>query len=179
MRRLHKIVREKKTRLEKINERKKKLEDSLHGSGEYIFRNNHKGDYTLTKTSLDGKKSIPPKGEFKGDSYFLRFVKSHDLTLVSVLKEESKIETNEEVIEINESIINKEEEGKPMNEEKLILDQPEMITEEGVVEHVAVERPSVDTKKKEFFNKKKLENVKNKKALINEDPAGSIEVIND
>lgn len=68
----------------------------------------------------------------------------------------------------------KQAEEKAMNEQKLILDQPETVTTKGVVEHVVVEPVSVAPPKK-VVETKKIQGTED--VLLNEDPMAGIEII--
>jgi hypothetical protein len=74
------------TREEKIQKR----ENSFKGTGLYIYENNTDGYLTLPKPASDGRKVIPPRGKFNGDSYFMQLVKppSNLLRFMEEIKEE-------------------------------------------------------------------------------------------
>jgi len=107
----------------------------------------------LPKLSLDGKKIIGPHKVFRGTDFFLKMVKQNELKLIQV------IDTGE---------------NKVMNENKLILDQPDMVKSTGKVEHVQVSKPNVQLNDS---NNNKSENQES--VLLTEDPSGSIEIIID
>lgn len=96
----------------------------------YIFENNKTWDYSLPKKSLCGRKIIPPRGRFKGDEYFLQFVRSGDIKLVEAIA--PKVNPPESVNKLNENT----NQGDKM--EKLILDQPDKVTVQGKTESVVV-----------------------------------------
>jgi hypothetical protein len=109
----------------------------------------------LIKTAADGKtKEVPPNGTWEGDDYFMEHVKRGEAVCVKEL-------------------VSPMAEDQKMNEEKLILDQPEKVTTKGPVEHVIVEptqplneNPSDPT-------------AKPKDKLLNEDPMAGVTIITD
>jgi len=109
--------------MERMQRRQQIIADRLKGTGKFIYRNNTRGELTLPKPSLDGKKTVPPKGEWLGDDYFMALVKTHDATLVREV-----------------------EERKTVSETKLILDQPPTVTSSGQVEHVVTPKQLTETK---------------------------------
>lgn len=128
-------------------------QNNLNGTGVYIFQNITNGDFMLPKRSMEGKNLVRAKEQFKGDSYFMRFIGPPNNLLKMIRRiEETKTEVN------------------TMTDNKLILDQPDQITSEGKIEHVVA-----DTKKaiiKENDANKNQENV-----LINESPVDGLEII--
>lgn len=111
---------------------------AFESTGRYLFVNNTKSDVLLP--SKIGKKSIRLGigGQFEGDSYYLQFVPT--------------------IIKILENLEQKEEEIVP---EKLILDQPDTIKEEGKVEHVVVSPKKLE---------EQLTEEPQKEILLNEKP---------
>lgn len=95
----------------------------------YIFQNHKKHDFSLPKKSLCGKQLIGPNGKFKGDAYFLMFVKNGELRIHEVLESQPPAKPLTESTEVNM--------------EKLILDQPEKFTTQGKTEQVVVDDPQV------------------------------------
>jgi len=128
--------------------------DGLSGKGIYIFENNLKSDFMLPKYSLDGKKIIGPHKNFRGDSYFLSLVRTGELKLIKCIDNG---------------------EAQIMNENKLILDQPDIVKSSGKVEHVEVSKPNVPLNDSNTNQPKETQD----KVLLTEDPVGSIEVIID
>lgn len=129
---------------------KKKLSQSLAGSGRYLYRNNTSGGLMLPKPDLGGSRNVPFKGTFIGDSYFMAMVNTHELRLVQELEAPK---------------------GAIMNEQTLILDQPPTITTDGIVEH-QVKEVLMD-KKKKLNEKKTLDS----DVLLNEDPLQGVEIL--
>lgn len=146
------IYRRKKTRqnrYERDAENRRVMESRSTGKGCYIYRNRSQtGSLTLPKPSLDGEKVIPPGETWKGDDYFMYMVNNHEATLVEAIST-----------------------GAEPMENKLILDQPEQVTEAGKVEHVEVDQPLIEAQPSED---KKPEEV-----LLNEDPLDGVEIILD
>jgi hypothetical protein len=108
-------------RLEKKEVRSQMLENALHGEGLYLYRNNTNADLTLPRPTKSGIRSVGAGKEFQGDNYYMQLVRSGMLRLV---KELQSPQQENMLTEVN------------MNEDKLILDQPDMVTEHGKVEHV-------------------------------------------
>lgn len=113
---------------EKKEVRAQQIENALHGEGLYLFRNSTKGDLTLPRPTKSGLRTIGPGKEFQGDSYYMQLVKQGHCRLI---KEIQSPEQQQAVL--NEANM----------EEKLILDQPDIITEQGKVEHVVPKTPPV------------------------------------
>lgn len=117
------------SRYEAISEQHRKLREATAGNGLFVYRNrsNH-ASLKLPKPCKDGRIEIPPNGEFEGDDYFDMLVKNNAAVLVRT------VEIKKESVMLNES--------------KLILDQPEIVTTNGTVEHVVVDEMPVSEKKK-------------------------------
>jgi hypothetical protein len=140
---------QKMTRFEKRDLHSKILEESLHGEGLYIYENRSaEADLTLPKPTKSGKRIIGPKEQFQGDNYFMQLVRTGNLRFIK---------------EIQAPINLKE---VKMNEEKLILDQPETVTTEGTIERVAPASKPIPVAPLSENGKIKSENP----VLINEDP---------
>lgn len=142
---------------------KQKREDMYKGYGIYIFENITNADLLLPKPTLGGQKMIPPKTKFRGDSFFMTLVKNRSLRLVEVIQSEEAVKKqNESVNSLGDNMQN-----------KLLLDQPDTVTNSGKIEHVQVETcPTNNCKINEEEEQKK-------NVLLVEDPVGSIEIIND
>lgn len=77
------------TRVEKKEFLKKSAQDALRGSGRFVFQNRLSTDFTMPKAHF-GKKTMVHAGEkFEGDSYFMQFVKTGELRLVSIIEPEN------------------------------------------------------------------------------------------
>ena len=148
-------------RFERAEQRKLKIADSLRGEGVYVFENNTKGDLQLAKPPIKGGMKIGnmtliPRGpgkhaQFEGDSYFMSLVRDNTLRLI-------------------ETLISPEEQRKNMQEQKLLLNQPDRVTAKGTVEHV------VPPQSQQQLNEG-LPVTKNADVLINEDPMAGVEII--
>lgn len=140
------MKRRKLTKEEKLKIR----ENNFSGSGHYIYENKTTGYLTLPKPARDGRKVIPPSGRFEGDSYFMSLVRHpHNLLkYVEEVKQEEKV-----------------------SEKKLILDQPDMVTAKGTVEHVVDDSTQIQRMNDSVENGKKPD------VLLNESPVDGVEII--
>ena len=131
----------------------KNKKNDFSGKGVYIYENNTNADLMLPKLNMDNKKFVGPHKIFKGDSYFLRLVRTNELKLIQV------IDNGEE---------------KPMNENKLILDQPDIVKSAGKIEHVQTSSnvPMNDSKNNLIDDPDEKKDI-----LLNENPSGSIEIV--
>ena len=140
----------------KINQKNKFIQD-MSGSGVFVYENNTDADLNLPKPTSTGTRSIGPRKRFQGDSYYLTWVGS-PMNLLRFIEE--IVPKDNPLKTLNESETNK------MNDNKLILDQPEIVTSQGQVEHVVVnESPDQDS------SEKKTE------ILLNESPIEGLEII--
>lgn len=134
----------------------------------YIFENHKSNDFDLPKKSLCGKKLIGPKGTFKGDEYFITFVKTGDLRIKEVLAAPVALPKQDPVP------------VKPLNEttevkmEKLILDQPDKFTVKGQTEQVVVNQPKMQN-----LSEITGESTVQEDVLLNENPMAGIQIIKD
>jgi len=140
----------------KINQKNKFIRD-MSGSGVFVYENNTDADLNLPKPTSTGTRTIGPRKRFQGDSYYLTWVGS-PMNLLRFIEE--IVPKDNPLKTLNESETNK------MNDNKLILDQPETVTSQGQVEHVVVnESPDQDS------SEKKTE------ILLNESPIEGLEII--
>ena len=111
----------------------------------------------MPKKSKDGKKWVGPNETWQGDSYFLRMIPK-EAVLIKTLENPKKEEK--------------------MSDDKLLLDQPEMVTTEGQIEHV-VEDQSQKLNEQSTTKKRKVksENKKSKDTLLTEDPTAGVIII--
>lgn len=130
-----------------------KLDSVLNGEGLFVFRNNTSGTLDLPKATVSGQKRIPRNGEWQGDNYYMVLVKRNEARCVRTIL------TPEQTME-----------SKKMAEQKLILDQPDQITEAGKVEHV-VQKPQIK------LNESTPDVKKTGDILINEDPMSGIDIL--
>lgn len=126
------------------------------GKGYFLYENNTGGTLMLPKATASGVKQIeavdpnrPGSGRFQGDDYFMSLVRNNMLRLIKTLR------TGEE---------------EKMNEEKLILDQPDTITEAGQVEHVAAPKPKQPLHESEGEGEGPV-------VLLNENPMDDVEIL--
>lgn len=129
------------------------------GTGLFLYENNTNGTLMLPKPTESGRKhieianpKIPGSGRFQGDSYFMNLVRSNALKLIQVLR------TPEQ-----------EKKEESMSNQKLILDQPDTVTNEGTIEHVTSNNPSVVV---EVEGQKPQVDV-----LLNENPMDDVEIL--
>lgn len=185
------------TRIESAGVRKEIVAHRQHGDGLYEYRNRTKGDLKLPKQVSKGTfnpdGSVPPNGTWEGDSYFM-FMVPGDASLVRTIidpnpkKPAVEIitpETEPKVVEPDVIILTEQHKQpiakspkkgskKPMTEEKLILDQPDQITEAGKVEHV------VQPKEQQLHEGKPSDDqMAGHDTLITEDPLDGVQVIKD
>jgi len=162
--------------------KKEKMIRLMSGEGVFIYENNTDADLSLPKPSIEGFTKVGPRRRFKGDSYFMTLVKTPIclLKLIEEVKEEAKTEEIIEEIKINhekkeDGLINnkvkkvvrkkkkKTKKGsKPKMKEKLILDQPDVVTEAGKLEQIENEEIQAQEEK-----------------LLTENPSGDIEIISE
>jgi hypothetical protein len=142
----------------------------------YIFENHKNHDFSLPKKSLCGKTMIGPRQRFKGDEYFITFVKTGDIRIVETLAPVNVDNTvqasvSEKVVEPVQVVC---ESSKGDSMEKLILDQPDKVTFDGKQEHLVRETPKVIKDHKVPVSKDNNEEV-----LLTENPMSGIDIIND
>lgn len=117
------------------------------GSGLYLYQNKSPhADLKLPRPTHSGLRQVGPKGQFQGDDYYMQMVRNGELILVEV------IQTPEQQKEIEMA-----------EQQRLILDQPDRVTNEGTVEQVV--EPKKIPKKKLNEDSSKPEDV-----LLNEGP---------
>jgi hypothetical protein len=139
---------------EKAQVRHDQIERAMHGEGLYLFENHTPADLTLPRPTKSGTRVVRSKAQFQGDDYYLQLVRSGHLRLIKEL-------------------LSPEQERAAMQpqEEKLILDQPDTVTDKGKVEHVVDKTPKV----------RKLnegDNDPQEEVLLNESPSGFVIVGN-
>ena len=152
--------RRKLNRLERRVEQKERLARNLAGTGLFVYENNTSGTLTLPKPTTSGKRTIAPKEQFQGDSYFMSLVKPPNNLLKFVREITVNLPETQALVESN------------MNEEKLILDQPDRVTSEGTVEQV-VKKPE----QQKLNDSVQKQPAPPKEMLLTEDPMDGIEII--
>jgi hypothetical protein len=141
-------MRQKFTRQERKDIKHQQVQSAMSGNGLYIYENSSdKADLTLPRPTKTGVRSVPPKGRFQGDDYYMQLVRTGFLRCIESLQTPEA-----------------ENEVKMLEEQKLILDQPEKVTPKGVVEHVVEKNVS-----KQKLNEDK-KSVDNTPVLLNEAP---------
>jgi hypothetical protein len=98
------------------------VKEAMAGEGMYLFENNTNADLALPRPTKSGCRSVGPKAQFQGDNYYMQLVQKGYLRLIKVLQTPEQERATEVTME--------------QENEKLILDQPEIVTEHGEVEHV-------------------------------------------
>jgi hypothetical protein len=133
-----------------------KRQACLSGSGRYLYENNTDSDLNLPKPTRDGIRNIGPRKRFEGDSYYMKLV-GQPMNLLRLIEKISQTED-----------VNKE---KEMTEKKLILDQPDIVGNQGKVEHVVVDQTPTQP-----LNDNTDPNAK-PDVLLNESPVDGVEII--
>jgi hypothetical protein len=171
-------------------DRLKRVQEELSGSGLYVYENNTDADLSLPRATKTGLKNIGPRQRFEGDSYYLKFI-SPPINLLKLIEIKEEAGTNKEenkeiveeksvpvVVQVVEKIkknlakskkSTKKKKKKVVNnkkgnkmKEKLILDQPDIIKENGKSEPVVEDQQVEETE-----------------VLLTEDPAGDMEIISE
>lgn len=147
----------KASRYERQGQRREFLEHVLKGEGLYVYRNRHKeATLELPKPTKSGRSTIGAGQEWQGDNYYMSLVRSGDALLVRE--------------------IYSPEQEKQMNEQKLIVDQPDMVTTEGTVEHVI---PTARPGQQPLAEGQPGNPEEKKDVLLNEEPFSGINIILD
>ena len=149
----------KMNRIEKKANLLAKREDAMRGSGVFVYENNTKGDLDLPKATNSGKKSLKQGEQFQGDSYYMRLVPTMLRYIRCIVPAEQPPQAD--VIELKENVM----------AEKLILDQPERVTQQGAVEQVVVEP------KQKLNESQPKTQTPTKDVLLTEDPMEGVEII--
>jgi len=140
-------------KMQKIAQKRALVDIRTSGKGRFLFKNrNASATLSLPKKGLNGETTVPPNGTFEGDDYFM-FMVPKELLIVQTLENQ-----------------NCNKENDMLNEEKLILDQPDTVTNKGKVEHVVDDEPK--------SLKEDTENDSDPK-LLTEDPLAGITIITD
>lgn len=151
----------KMNRLEKKTNQALKREDALRGSGLFVYKNNTKGTLNLPKATASGKKDLAEGEEFQGDSYYMQLVPTMLRYIRCITPADNATQTGTALTELRESTMS----------EKLILDQPDRVTNQGTVEHVVAE-----PKQKLHENSPKSQPQK-QDVLLTEDPMEGVEIV--
>lgn len=152
------MVRQRFNKYERKEIRAQLLEQRLHGEGLYIYQNANNGELTLPRPTASGVRRVPAGGQFQGDNYYMGMVQSHDLRLV-------------------QELVSPEAERKAKEmENKLILDQPDIVKAEGTVEHVQV--PAAQPKRQKLHDHTQPAKAA-PDVLLTEDPMAGVEIVMD
>lgn len=142
-----------------------KLKNNMGGTGVYIYENNTDGDLKLPKPTDSGLRMIGPRKRFQGDSYFMSWVGS-PMNLLRLVEEVVPKKTHQEIQQQKQEMLN---EGNM--QDKLILDQPDTITNNGKIERVVVQPNQIPLNDVTDPAQKKPE------VLLTEDPLDGMEII--
>ncbi len=146
------MVRQRFNKYQRKENREKRLAQNMHGEGLYVFENaNSVADLTLPRPTSAGVRKVGPKGRFQGDDYYFGMVRSNELRLIETLMTPEAQRNNNNM------------------EQKLILDQPNIVKQEGTIEHV------LPVKQKPLHEG--IPNEEKPDVLINEDPMSGVEII--
>lgn len=165
------IYRPKRNKLETIADQRQKQAYYTKGSGLFLYRNRTSGSLTLPKSIRVNGVEVKEigKGEtWEGDSYFQVLVKQGMASLVETIVPVDAPQAPAALQVINE--------GNQM-EEKLILEQPDVVKVDGTVEQVV--KCTVSVQCPESAPKKKTEKskTKNEEVLLNDSPSGSVQIL--
>ena len=133
------------------SERRKR---NLEGKGLYVYQNTSSGDLFLPKPTKSGVTRVGLNEEFQGDDYYMFMLGTRELRLVRVIENPAA--------QLAES---------KMMEDKLITEQPPVVTNEGTVEFV---KKSEKLKK---LNENQPYQLPADDVLLNENPLEGIEII--
>jgi len=139
--------------------RHQKRKAALEGQGVYVFRNNTSGELFLPRPTKSGITRVPVNEEFQGDDYYMFMVRNNELRLVRQIEAPPK-----------PTVVNEQTENT-MSEDKLITEQPPVVTNEGTVEFV--EKPKNPQQK--LNENQPAEQPQD--ILLNENPMDGIEII--
>lgn len=180
----------------KRKSKKEKLKNLMEGAGVFVYENNTDADLSLPKPSIEGFKLIGPRKRFKGDSYFMSLVKTpicllrlieevkdEEIKTEDIVKDEEVLKNIPETIKEEEKketkLINNKRKAKKKKKtkkaktkkgekmkEKLILDQPDVVTNSGKMEQKGLENQEETVESQE-------------EKLLTENPSGNIEIISE
>jgi len=121
-------------RYERQDMQKAKMKRAMEGFGLYLFENHTQADLTLPRPTKSGRRVIKSGEQFQGDDYYMSLVKTGFCRLIKVLQTPQQ---EAEAATTQQTLLEHQSQESHMNDEKLILDQPNTIKEHGEVEHVA------------------------------------------
>jgi hypothetical protein len=137
------------TRKQHRQQQLEKIQAAMSGTGSYLYQNITGADLILPRATKEGKRFVGPREQFIGDSYF------KNIKELVCLKEIQEMSTEQP------------------QENKLILDQPETYTDDGMVEFVEKKAPN----QKPLNENKGKKKDEGKKTLLTEQPVGSVRLI--
>lgn len=120
-----------------------KMQADLAGEGMYVFENNLKGDLYLPRPTQSGRRFVRKGEQFLGDSYYFSMLRTNELKLVREVAPQA-------------------------SQQKLLTEQPPVVTNEGTVEFVQ-DQPKTQ------YNEGK--GGPQPDVLLTESPVGGIKVI--
>lgn len=157
------------SRYERREVHEEKLKNDMGGTGVYIYENNTDADLKLPKPTGSGIRTVGPRKRFQGDSYFLSWV-GNPMNLLKLIEEVVPKMTFQELQDHRAAQDQLLEEEAMANEKRLVLDQPDCITQHGKVERVVVEP-------QQALNDNTDRNQKKPEVLLNENPLDGVEII--
>lgn len=157
----------KMNRFERKANQKLKLKEALQGEGVYVYENNTRGDLDLPKPTASGKKSLKVGEQFQGDNYYMRYVP----TMLRYIRCIVPAGQPEAAAALPAAPAQQLNEGTTMSEQKLILNQPDRVTNRGKVEHV------VSQPQQQLNEGQPKKDAPTPEVLINEDPMDGVEII--
>lgn len=146
------------SRYEKNWLRGQKRQAAMQGKGLYIYENNTSGELILSRPTKSGIVKVGKGEQFQGDDYYMFMVRNNELKHIKTLEHPSQ----------NDSL----NEGTNNMNEKLITEQPPVVTNEGTVEFVT-QNPSSQQK----LNENKPTPQPQPDVLLNENPLDGIEIL--
>lgn len=132
---------------------------ALAGKGVYVYQNNTRGDLMLPRPTKSGVVKVLRNEQFQGDDYYMFMVRNNELSLVKTLEHPNQNET------INE--------GTDHMSDKLITEQPPMVTNEGTVEY----QVPGNQKHQKLNENKPNQQSQQQDILLNENPLDGIEIL--
>lgn len=151
-------------RFNRMGAHQSKIERATKGEGLYVYRNRNKvGTLELPKPTASGVDVIPPNGEWQGDNYYMGLVRNNEAILVREIYSPQQ-QRDMEAQQMNESV---------QADQKLICDQPDVITDQGKIEHVVVPEQPVQP-----LNEQPGQTQEDER-LLNEKPVEGVEILLD
>ena len=153
------------------------------GKGLYVYQNNTSGDLFLPRATKSGVTRVGYKEEFQGDDYYMFMLGTGELRLTRIIEQPPTAQAQAQAQALNEAREIQMEDrknvagtGQPVcqyHEDKLITEQPPVVTNEGTVEFVA-QKP--EDKKRKLHENRPYQ-LPADDVLLNENPLEGIEII--